>query len=237
MPRRSNAATLETMGDLLEQLGGIAPHRIRLQPAPGKATEQDLIALHNRSDRLFELVDGVLVEKIVSYTESAVACVVIRHLGNFVEEHDLGIVAGPDGTMRLMSGLVRIPDVSFVSWKQLPAHEYPSDPIPGLAPELAAEVLSKGNTPGEMKRKLKEYFLTGVRLVWFVDPKKRTVEVFTAPDRSTLLTEAQSLDGGDVLPGLSLPLKTIFARVPRQPAKERKTKGTRGSTGKKEDNP
>jgi Uma2 family endonuclease len=78
------------------------------------------------------------------------------------------------------------------------------------------EVLSKGNTPTEMQRKLKDYFLAGVRLVWFVDPKRRTVEVFTAPDQSRVLREDQTLDGGDVLPGLALPLRQVFARVPRR---------------------
>jgi Uma2 family endonuclease len=59
--------------------------------------------------------------------------------------------------------------------------------IPKLAPYLAVEVLGKGNTKREMDRKLKDYFLAGVQLVWFVDPAKRTVEVFTAPDESGLV--------------------------------------------------
>jgi Uma2 family endonuclease len=64
-----------------------------------------------------------------------------------------------------------------------------------------------------MALKLKEYFLAGVRLVWFVDPRKRTVRVFTGPDRSTVLTEQDTLDGSDVLPGLALPIKEVFAKL------------------------
>src|SRR5262249_21003937 len=77
-------------------------------------------------------------------------------------------------------------------------------------------VLSEGNTRGEMERKLKEYFLAGVRLVWFVDRDQRTVKVFTSPDTARLLTEEQVLDGGAVLPGLSLPVRAIFTQMPPQ---------------------
>src|SRR5262249_12503481 len=136
-----------------------------------------------------------------------------RSIGNYVDEHDLGIVAGADGTVRLMNGLVRIPDVSFVSWDQLPSRTVPNEPIPDLAPDLAVEILSKGNTPGEMQRKLKEYFLAGVRLVWFIDPRTRTAQVFPSPDESTLIPEMGTLDGGEVLPGFRLPLAQLSERL------------------------
>src|SRR5207247_2482726 len=102
--------------------------------------------------------------------------------------------------------------VSFVSWDKLPGHELPDEPIPGLVPDLAVEVLSKGNTASEMRRKLKDYFLAGVRLVWFLDTRTRTAAVYTAPDSKTVLPENGTLDGGDVLPGLALPLRDVFAR-------------------------
>jgi Uma2 family endonuclease len=219
--------TSETVADLLEQLGGIAPQRIRLRPPPGQATEQDVLDIRRRERRLYELVDGVLVEKIMGYLESHLAIWLSHLLQSFLDRHDLGILAGPDGALRLMPGLVRIPDITFLSWDQLPKHEVPSDPIPGLAPALAVEVLSEGNTPAEMERKLREYFLAGVRLVWLVDPARRTVTVYTAPDRRAVLTEEQTLDGGAVLPGLAVPLRTLFARTPRRPGSPAKGKGTR----------
>lgn len=224
MPRTSASADPKMMADLLEQLGDIDPRRVCLDPPPGRATERDVIRIHDRTDRLFELVDGALVEKVMGFREAFLALWVGRLLGNFAEDHDRGIVVGADGTVRLMPKLVRIPDVSFFPWEQLPNREVPTAPIPDLTPALAVEVLSKGNTPGEMERKLKEYFLAGTSLVWFVDPKKRSVEVFTAPDVSVVLTEGQTLDGGDVLPGLALPVSKIFAKVPRQAGKN---KGTR----------
>jgi Uma2 family endonuclease len=205
-------STTPTVTDLLARLGNIPPHRVLLRPTPGTATEQDVIDIEAREDRLCELVDGVLVEKAMGYEESALAALLIHFLVGFVRQHDLGIVAGADGTLRLMPGLVRIPDVSFVSWDRLPGRRYPRQPIPDLAPDLAVEVLSKSNTAQEMKRKLREYFGVGVRLVWCVDPRARTVRVYTAENQSVLLTAEQTLDGGAVLPGFALPLAQLFPR-------------------------
>jgi Uma2 family endonuclease len=117
---------------------------------------------------------------------------------------------------RLFPGLVRLPDISFVSWDRVPVRgQIPDDPVAGLCPDLAFEVLSKGNTRGESQRKLKEYFLARTRLAWVVDPRKRIVTVYTAPDQSVAVGEGETLDGGAVLPGLALPLARLFARVPR----------------------
>jgi Uma2 family endonuclease len=207
--------TFETAAELVERLGNIPLERICFTPPPGMATERDLLAALRRSDRLYELVDGTLVEKAMGLSESMIAGLILRRIGNFAEEHDLGIPAGADGTVRLLKGLVRVPDVSFFAWDKLPGRVLPSKPIPDLYPDLAVEVLSATNTPEEMERKLKEYFLAGVRLVWMIDPRKRTVEVYTTPDAATaVLDETRTLEGGDVLPGFKLPLTELFARLP-----------------------
>jgi Uma2 family endonuclease len=205
--------TIETVAELLEALGDIPPERIRMHPWPGTATENDVLAAHARDKRLCELVDGVLVEKPMGYDESRFAIELGYTLIEFLRKHDLGIAAGADGMLRLMPGIVRIPDVSFVSWERLPANY---GQIPPIAPDLAVEVLSPTNTPREMERKLHEYFAAGTRLVWYFDLKLRTVTVYTAPDRFTVLDESQTLDGGDVLPGFSLPLRELFERASRR---------------------
>ena len=66
----SSAATIETLADLLEQLGGLAPARVRFRPPPGTATEKDVLEVEAHEDRLCELVDGVLVEKAMGWRES-----------------------------------------------------------------------------------------------------------------------------------------------------------------------
>jgi Uma2 family endonuclease len=234
---RRNTVSFENVAEMLEQLGRIDPRRVRSWPPPGKATEKDVIAILDHENRLYELVDGILVEKVMGLKESALAADLIGFMGPHVRQHDLGIVTGADGTLRLMPRLVRIPDVAFIAWHQLPNKVYPSEPIPNLYPDLAVEVLSAGNTVEEMERKLKEYFLAGTRLVWLVDPDARTVEVYTSPDESTTLTEADTLTGGDVLPGFKLPLKQLFARVPtvsgrKKAASPRQSKSKRKGNGR-----
>lgn len=212
MPR----VRFKNVATLLKRLGGIDPARIRLDPPPGQATEEDLLRLNSKTNRLYELVDGVLVEKVMGYLEGSLATWISFLLQSFLIDHDLGNLAGADATVRLMPDLVRIPDLSFVRWERFPVRgQIPMTPIPDLVPDLAIEVLSKGNTKEEMTRKLKEYFLTGATLVWLVDPRSRTVRVCTAPDQSRTLAEGDTLDGGKLLPGLKLAVEQIFIRVPR----------------------
>ena len=214
MPTTSVVASGDwTVADLLAHFGPIAHRRIRPEPAPGTATEQDVLDIHDRENRLYELIDGVLVEKAMGVQESFLAIVVASLLREFVGRHDLGFVLGADGMARLAPGLVRIPDVSFVSWQQVPHHRIPRVAMLGFAPDLAVEILSPSNTSQEMNRKLQDYFTAGVRLVWYVDPANRTVQVFTAVDQATHLQEDQSLVGDPVVPGFVLPLRDLFAQL------------------------
>ena len=202
---------------MVERLGGIPLERIRFHPAPGTATEDDVItALEAPRKRICELIDGVLVEKAMGYRESVLASWLIVLLDGFVRPRNLGLVSSPDGTLRLWAGRVRIPDVAFTSWDRMPGRKRPAKPIPELSPDLAVEVLSLSNTHREMKLKLADYFTANVRLVWIVDPELRTVEVHTSPAEMTLLREINTLDGGDVLPGFVVPLKDLFAELDRQ---------------------
>jgi len=206
----ANSPAAETVGDLLKRLGGISPDRVRLRPAPGTATVADVVAIEAKENRLFELLDGVLVEKCMGYRESILAARILIALGIWVQPRKLGELSGADGMMRLFPGLVRIPDVAFVSWARFPGGKVSDDAVPQLVPDLAVEVLSESNTEAEMKRKLGEYFQAGVRLVWMVDGKARTVKVYTGPEEFVLLGEEQVLDGGAVLPGFMLGLKELF---------------------------
>jgi Uma2 family endonuclease len=236
MSTTTSPVEVETLGELLEQLGGISPHRVHLRPPPGSATEKDVLDILNRTNRVCELVDGVLVEKVMGYPESTLACNLIKLLGNFLDKHDLGNLAGMDGTMRLMPKLVRIPDVSFVRWEKLPSRRPPAAPIPDLVPDLAVEVLSEGNTRAEMDRKRREYFFAGVALLWFVDLNARLVQVYDSPDNCRVFTETDTLDGGSVLPGLSLAVRDIFSRSPPQPMDE-SSDATRRSPRRKKPRP
>lgn len=204
-----------SLADLQEHLGGIPAERIRLRPWPGTATEDDVIEAERR-DHLCELIDGTLVEKAMGWYESRLAAILIHLLESFLEKHDLGITAGEGGMLRLMAGQVRIPDVGFFSWNKFRDRQLPHEPIPDLVPDLAIEVLSRGNTEAEMQRKLRDYFAAGVRLVWFIDARQHCTRVFTAADQVSVVGEDQPLSGGDVLPGFQVTLNELRARADRQ---------------------
>ena len=206
---------IKTLADLRKRLGGIRLDRIWFHPAPGTATEKDVIEAERRENRLCELVDGTLVEKTVRFEEARLAVQLGYLILSYLDENDLGVCVGADGMMRIAPGLVRIPDVAFVSWDRLPGRESPQEPIPDLAPDLAVEVLSEGNTKAEMTRKVREYFEAGVVLVWLIDPKKRTARVFSNVGKSILVQANESLDGGDVLPGFVIKLAHLLDRGKR----------------------
>jgi Uma2 family endonuclease len=213
---------VKTLADVLHELGDIPLERI-VVPV-GTATEQDVIeALEAADKRLYELIDGVLVEKTMGMKESIIAAICCQHICNYLDTNDRGIAFTADGPIRIRPGRIRIPDAGFVSWQRLGADELPDDPILDVIPELAAEVISKSNTPKEMTRKLKDYFEAGVRLVWFIYPKTQSALAFTSPTAKKEISLDQSLEGGKVLPGFSLPLKALFSRMRRRPANVRKS--------------
>lgn len=214
-PASPGAAPPETLADLHRRLGGIPLERIRCQPPPGTATEEDVLLRPDGEKRLFELVDGVLVEKPMGYYESRLAAILIYLLERYLEGRDLGVVSAPDATMRLRPKLVRLPDVAFVSWERFPNRRLPAERVPAVVPDLAVEVISEGNTEAEMELKLDEYFGTGVRLVWYLYPETRTVRVYTSRTDVRELTEDDTLDGGEVLPGFQFPVREWFERAER----------------------
>jgi Uma2 family endonuclease len=221
-----------TVADLYRRFGSIPFERIRQNPPPGCGTVDDVVRLNDHEDRLYELVDGILVEKTVGLEESLIAVNIGTLLNNFVRSMGMGLVAGADGTIQLDINLVRIPDVSFFSWKRIPGGEVPKEPIPLLVPDLAVEVISRSNTVKEMAEKLQEYFEKGVRLVWYVRPRSRVVDVYTRPDYFTRLTASMRLDGGDVLPGFSVQVGELF-EMPKPPVTRAGQKKNGPQPGKK----
>jgi Uma2 family endonuclease len=203
----SEVAGPETVADFIEQLGGISPQRIHTRPPVTTATEADLARTKG-----CELVDCTIVEKAVGFLESCLAPLLIRLIGRYLDEHDIGFIAGPDAHIRFGAN-VRGPDVAFVRWDQVPGAEIPDVPVSDSVPSLVVEILSRGNTQSEIERKRREYFAAGVRLLWIADPRKRTVEVWTDAKTCQTLTEGASLEGGEILPGFLLPIREWFDRA------------------------
>lgn len=206
----------DNLAALMEQLGDVPLERIRMEAPPGMATENDVLAVRAGPERrLCELVDGVLVEKAMGIKASLLASAIAHTIGTFIDKDDRGVVFGADGMIRTFPDQVRIPDVSFIAWDRYLGDEVPDEGISSFIPNLAVEVLSPGNTKAEIDRKLRDYFLAGVELVWVIDPKTETAKAYTSPEDVQRIGKTGSLDGGAVLPGFRLPLKQLFARTKR----------------------
>jgi len=202
-----------SLADLQEHLG-VPLERIRTYPPPGLATEADVIrALDAADKRLYELIDGVLVEKAVGQYESEVVFWLIHFLSNYLDQHPIGKGYAPDAPHRVLPRQIRLPDAAIIRSERFPGGKSPQSKVLPMAPDLAIEVLSESNTRKEMRRKLRDYFAGGTRLVWYIDPETRTAKAYTSETSETNVPNDGALDGGDVLPGFRLALVDLFAKV------------------------
>jgi Uma2 family endonuclease len=162
-------------------------------------------------DGLWELIDGEPVAVTPSSDRSGwVSGRIFSRLERFVDANNLGWAFPSETGFVLFEdhATVRSPDAAFVRRDRLPGF---TDRFVPLAPDLAVEVLSPSDRMVDAMSKVTMYLQAGVRLVWLVDPAERTVTVFRPDAALKLLGEGDALDGGDVLPGFSVPVADIFA--------------------------
>ena len=154
----------------------------------------------------YELVKGVLVELMVASEEHEETVMLVGHhmLGHTrpsglgkVYGSNRGFVTGPDSP-----ATSRMPDVSFVSNARLGQPDVAGMLYDG-APDLAVEILSESNTPTQIAQKIREYLGAGSKAVWVIDIDARTLTVHTADAPPLTLTDADTVDGGDYLPGFT----------------------------------
>jgi Uma2 family endonuclease len=161
-----------------------------------------------------ELVKGVPVEMSPTGEAHGLISAWLSYLIlSYSEAHDLGEVTGAETGFVLIRNpdTVRAPDVGFIAKARLsgPTSERY---FPG-APDLAVEVVSPSDTASEIHNKVFDYLRAGTRLVWVVYPQSRTLAVY-GPDAPTRFLESDGvLDGGEVLPGLALPLREVFKKL------------------------
>jgi Uma2 family endonuclease len=216
----------KSMADVLEALGNIPAERVcfDVEKDPGLATERDLLRYEREGDALYELIDGFIVEKPVGKEESFLAGELLHRIAAFLDTNDLGYLCPPDLMVRIRRRLVRLPDMSFFTWKDRSDRTIPRESISSDAPDLIVEVLSKSNTREEIDRKLREFFSIGTRLIWVINPRTRTAKIYTSANKFTELSSTGTLDGGDVLPGFKLPLSLLFARLGPTGKRRKKSK-------------
>lgn len=211
-----------TIADVQERVGHVPPARILTYPAPGTATAQDLLDSSITGGRGVELVDGILLEKAMGARADYIGAWIIILIGEFVRANNLGALFNAQCPVRFKLDLVRMPDITFVRWDSVDDPEELEEPDGAYLdypPDLAVEVLSPGNTPREMAIKLDEYAKAGVKLVWYVDPERKEVDVYPKGRAKAKKTVGIGgvLDGGVVLPGFTLPVAKIFEK--RAPAR------------------
>ncbi|HKP14216.1 MAG TPA: Uma2 family endonuclease [Blastocatellia bacterium] len=161
------------------------------------------------SEKEYEVVDGQPEEKTMGGAKhGGVGVRLIVRLGGHVEASRLGGVYGPD-TLFHIGRNSRMPDVAFVAAARIPEEGEPEGTWE-LAPDLAVEIISPSDLWDKVISKVEEYFAAGVRQVWLISPTYRTLTVYHAPTRTTILTEADELQSDDIVPGFRLKIGELF---------------------------
>lgn len=140
-----------------------------------------------------------------------IAGVLFGHIYNHVRTNRLGYVFAAETGFRIERDpdTVRAADVAFVAAGRFPEGRPPVT-FPDLAPDLVVEVVSPSDTAAAVEEKVQDWLRAGVRMVWVVYPATRSVMVYRSLSEVKVLTEDAVLEGGDVLPGFTYPLREVF---------------------------
>jgi Uma2 family endonuclease len=178
-------------------------------PMPAPLTADEL--LHPHIPERAELVRGVLVvREPPGFSHGAIVARLTSLLNDHVRTHELGLVVAGDAGFQLATDpdTVRGADVAFVRRDRLP------DPAPvafaPFAPDLAVEILSPSDRPGETLAKVADWLSAGTRAVWVIDPMRRSARIYHEDGTELVIGERDALEGGSVIPGFSCPLDSIF---------------------------
>ena len=172
----------------------------------------DELLLMPRDGNRYELIRGGLVEKMPTGNPHRLAVTQITiALGNYANANDYGEAGAGEPGYRLERDpdTVRAADVVWIAPSRIPEG---TQGYPDLAPDLAVEVKSPGNSNPEMAAKAAMWLSYGSREVWVADPERTTITVFRPGATPVSLEEDETLDGGDLLPGFSTPVWLLFRR-------------------------
>jgi Uma2 family endonuclease len=163
------------------------------------------------ADKRTELIRGrMIVREPAGFRHGDVAMAIALAIGQYLQTHASGrLLAAETGfVLSTNPDTVRAPDVAFVRNERIPV------PLPRgyarFAPDLVVEVLSPDDRPNEVLEKVADWLNAGTRLVWVIDPERRTGRVHRPDGTIILLSELDSLDGEDVLPGFSSQLTEVL---------------------------
>lgn len=178
---------------------------------PSLATAKDLERLSAEGYR-YELIRGELIQMpLTGFTHGVYTERLASRASVFVEDNDLGFCTAAETgyLLAVQPDFVMAPDWSFVSKARLPQSGKKSGYL-AIVPDAVLETRSPNDTKPEVASKVADWLHFGVRLVWELNPVKRQITVFRPDVEPQVLGIDDTLDGGDVLPGFSLPIKRIF---------------------------
>lgn len=180
---------------------------IKDQPVTTIREFEKILSNPHHQNRLLELVHGVVYEKMPTEEHGWIAGWIITFINMYLMQNKIGIAAVEArhqiGDDELNS---RLPDVSFIKGER-PTVKTGSVP---QMPDLAVEVKSPTDTYIGLREKASYYLENGCQLVWLIFPEKELVEVYRPGEDVEILKIDDTLDGGDVLPGFRLPIKSIL---------------------------
>ena len=174
-------------------------------------TADDLMRLYSKGVR-GELIRGVLCETMSAGGEHGEIVVnLVTEMRIFVKARRLGRLAASDSGVLLERDpdTVREPDIVFISANKIP----PGVRVTGyyeVIPDLVVEVKSPSDSRREVHDKARMWISHGVPLVWALYPDSRSIDVHTPDAPRSILTDADALDGGDILPGFTCGIGDIF---------------------------
>ena len=177
-------------------------------------TDDELLALPKDGNK-YEVMKGELVVSPAGIEHEEIGERLIVALASFVREHKLGIVCGSSAGywMKTKPKDFLSPDVSFIAKERLGGAKRAPKKFFDGAPDLVIEVLSPRDTIETLHEKIVEYFNSGARLLWVVNPEEQIVLVYHTPQPDKLLRAGDMLDGEQVIPGFSLPVAELFAEL------------------------
>jgi Uma2 family endonuclease len=190
------------------------PGSENLWPPQGQWTYDDFLRLPD-DGRRYEIIEGVLyVTNAPSYEHQFTVTEIVRQLANFVIERSLGVVLAAPFEVHLPGGIAKPvqPDVLYITAERQP---HPGDQVFEGAPDLIVEVLSPSSVRVDQFIKFGIYEQAKVREYWLVDPKTRSIEVYTLPADGTEYTLLGQYGPGEklrssVLAGLEIVVDGLF---------------------------
>jgi Uma2 family endonuclease len=163
----------------------------------------------------YEVIDGIRVEREpMGAFETVLASWLCHLINSFAVGRKLGLAVNEVlFVLDVHRDLKRRPDVAFVSYARWPEPVVARENAWNVVPDLVVEIVSPTNLAEEIDGKITDYFQADVRVIWIVYPDSGRVYVYQSPTQVTVLKRADTLDGGEVLPGFQLLIERLYEAV------------------------